>query len=297
MLILSNLAKLKKERWAAWLGLGLLIVGLSACGQQAVWPAQEQATWAVLNIADTASICSPEHLATSGTGFLMLLGAGLLTGISHCVGMCGPLVSAFVMRRRCSGQEVSTPLVSYQLGRLTSYALLGLLVGGLGSLAAKTMQNWQGLFSVLLGVLIVVMGLSLVHVLPFQRWLARLTPTRTVSRWIQRWLSSSHPAAPFSLGLANGLLPCGAVYAMLMLAAVTGDPFKAAGVMLVFGLGTLITMLAFSFSAALMGLRLRSYLYHLAAVLVVLVGVQLTLRGLALFGQIPHTAIGGVVLW
>lgn len=297
MSILANLAKLRKERWAARLGLTLLGVSLSACSQPAVWPAQEQATWAVLNLADTASICSPEHLATSGTGFLLLLGAGLLTGFSHCVGMCGPLVSAFVIRRRCAGQEISTPLVSYQLGRLTSYALLGLLVGGLGSLAARFIRDWQGIFSILFGLLIVLMGLSLIHLLPFQRWLARLTPTRTVSRWIQRWMSASHPAAPFGLGLANGLLPCGAVYAMLLLAAVTGDPIKAAGVMLVFGLGTLITMLVFSFSAAFMGLRLRSYLYRLAAALVVLVGVQLTLRGLALFGQIPHAAVGGVMLW
>ena len=55
-------------------------------------------------------------------------------------------------------------------------------------------------------------------------------------------------------------------------------------------------MLGFGFSASLLGRHLRGHLYRVAATLVVLIGLQLTLRGLALGGQIPHAAIGSVML-
>lgn len=67
--------------------------------------------------------------------------------------------------------------------------------------------------------------------------------------------------------------------------------------MLIFGLGTLPSLLGFGFSASLLSLQFRGYLYRVAAVLVIVVGLQLTLRGLALYGQIPHSTIGSVMLW
>ena len=67
--------------------------------------------------------------------------------------------------------------------------------------------------------------------------------------------------------------------------------------MLIFGLGTLPAMLGIGFSTSLLSVRLRSHLYRVAAILVVIVGLQLTMRGLALGGQITHGAIGGVMLW
>ena len=84
---------------------------------------------------------------------------------------------------------------------------------------------------------------------------------------------------------------------MALLAAVSGNPFRGAGLMLIFGLGTLPAMLGFGFSATLLSLTWRSQLYRVAAILVVLVGLQLTMRGLALGGQISHAAIGRVMLW
>ena len=67
--------------------------------------------------------------------------------------------------------------------------------------------------------------------------------------------------------------------------------------MLVFGLGTLPAMLGMGLSISHLSLRVRSGLYRVAAILVVIVGVQLALRGLALSGQVSHAAIGGVMLW
>ena len=74
-------------------------------------------------------------------------------------------------------------------------------------------------------------------------------------------------------------------------------PLKGATIMLIFGLGTLPAMLGIGLSISQLSLRVRSSLYRLAAMLVVLVGIQLALRGLALNGQVAHAAIGRVMLW
>lgn len=231
------------------------------------------------------------------TSFFVLLGAGLLTGLSHCVGMCGPLQGAFSMRQRAMRQEISTPLVLYQAGRLTTYTLLGAIVGGVGAVAAAWLHVWQGIFSVALGLSAVLLGLGLLGLFPLQAWLTTLMPLQRIGQWIRKGMTSPHSAAPFALGLANGLLPCGPVYAMVLLAALRRDPLQGASLMLIFGLGTLPVMLALGLSSMLLSHRLQSRLYRVAALLVVAVGLQLTLRGLALHGQIPHTALAGIMLW
>jgi sulfite exporter TauE/SafE len=270
---------------------------ITACNYQPHWPMHGQTSLAALDLIDPNSICTVDGPSIASASFWMLLSAGLLTGLSHCVGMCGPLVGTFAARRRAQRQEISTPLVLFQLGRLTSYMALGAGLGSAGYLFSSAVHNWQGIFSIGLGLVVVLLGLSLIGILPLQRHLSSIKLARFVGYWLKRFMNSSHPAAPFGLGVANGLLPCGPVYTLSLLAAMSGDPLKGAGLMLIFGLGTLPLMLGVGFSVSLLSVRLRSNLYRLAAILVVGVGLQLTLRGLALGGQISHLAIGAVMLW
>ena len=289
------------RRWKAGVLGGVILLSLllttTACNYEAEWAGQNRATFAAMNLIEPNSTCTTDHLSTTTASFFVLLTTGLLTGLSHCVGMCGPLVGAFAMRRRAERQEVSTPLVLFQMGRLTTYVLMGAVLGTTGYFLASIIRDWQGIISLSLGLLLALMGLSLLGLLPVQHWLTSVALTRTVSGWMKRLTNSSHPAAPFGLGLANGLLPCGPIYAMSLLAATSGNPLKGATIMLIFGLGTLPAMLGMGLSISHLSLRVRSGLYRVAAILVVIVGVQLALRGLALSGQVSHAAIGGVMLW
>ncbi|ETW94808.1 MAG: hypothetical protein ETSY1_33295 [Candidatus Entotheonella factor] len=237
------------------------------------------------------------HHMASSLSFFALLGAGFFTGLSHCVGMCGSLVSAFALRRQAAQQALSTPLILFQLGRLTMYTLIGAMVGSLGAVLAMALRPWQGAFSIVMGLLVFLTGLGLMGMLPLRDGIAALAPARLASQWIKGLMASPHPAAPFGLGMANGLLPCGAVYAMALLAAMRGDPVQGASLMLIFGLGTLPAMLSVGYAAGLLSLRLRTHLFRAAAIVVVAAGVQLALRGLALDGHIPHVGLGGVMLW
>jgi sulfite exporter TauE/SafE len=174
---------------------------------------------------------------------------------------------------------------------------LGAIAGSLGAAFAMLVRGWQGVFSIVLGMAAILLGLGLLGLLPIWPGRVAVAPLRRVGGWMKNRMMSKHPAAPFALGLANGLLPCGAVFAMLSLAALSGTPWQGISLMFIFGLGTLPAMLGFAFATACLGLRLRQHLYRMAASLVVLVGLQLTLRGLALHGQIPHLHIGDVMLW
>lgn len=231
--------------------------------------------------------------------FMLLLTTGLLAGISHCAGMCGPLVSAFVLQRRQQRAEVTSPLLIFQLGRLTTYVLLGLLVGALGAAVRLTVvaQGWQSAMSIGIGLLMLVAGINLLGWWPAHFTLLPARLLYRVNGWIRRTLRQPHLAANFALGLSNGLLPCAAVYTVLLLAATTGDALRGALTMFIFGLGTLPALLGVGLFAAQVSLRLRGQLYRVAALLIVLVGLQLTLRGLALGQHVAHVTVGGVVLW
>lgn len=231
--------------------------------------------------------------------FIVLLATGFLAGFSHCVGMCGPLVSTFVLQQRMQRNDATTALLTYQFGRLTSYSLLGLVAGAIGSVVriGVLSQGWQGAMSIAIGILMIGAGINLLGWWPTHLHFVPTRLTRTVTEQMRRLMRLEHPAANFGLGLGNGLLPCGAVYTVLLLAATTGSPLRGGLTMFLFGLGTLPSMIGIGLFAAQASLRARVYLYQGAAVLIVLVGVQLALRGLALKNMVSHLSISGVMLW
>jgi sulfite exporter TauE/SafE len=100
-----------------------------------------------------------------------------------------------------------------------------------------------------------------------------------------------------ALGALNGLLPCGLVYSALLVAASTGSLLMGAAGMAVFGLGTLPALLVMGIGAGALSARVRQAFVRVAGVLIVVVGVQLVLRGLAGWGVLPHLHLGRVMLW
>jgi hypothetical protein len=100
-----------------------------------------------------------------------------------------------------------------------------------------------------------------------------------------------------ALGALNGLLPCGLVYSALLLAASTGEAGRGALGMALFGLGTFPALLTLDLGAGALGVRFRQTMMRLAGGLMLLVGLQLVLRGGAALHFWPHLNWGGFVVW
>ncbi len=208
---------------------------------------------------------------------LLMLSLGFM-GSLHCIGMCGGLVTAVSMSQTSiwwSG------LFIYQLGRITTYALLGLLVGFTGA----TLNTFGGdllqrLLAISAGTLMIIFALNLAGWLPdplrrFSTWASRKSGLAGLAR-----RASEHGRAGswYTLGLANGLLPCGLVYAALSLALAAGNAQTGTLMMAAFGLGTIPAMMFVPTALHRMTPALRTSAMRVAAVMIIAMGIVTIFR-------------------
>ncbi|MBK8557405.1 MAG: sulfite exporter TauE/SafE family protein [Lewinellaceae bacterium] len=212
-----------------------------------------------------------------------------LAGSLHCAGMCGPLMLALPLpvaeRFRLAGHSMV-----YQLGRILTYAALGLFFGLLGK--GLAMAGFQQVLSVLAGSLL--LGAAIFAL----RWEAMVLSVgwiRRATQWVQLRIGKllrEHPGgASFSIGLLNGLLPCGLVYAALAGAITTTDGWMGSAYMAVFGLGTTPLLLILMLSGQRIGAPLRSKFRVVQPLLLALTGIILLSRGLHLDLSLFESAV------
>ncbi len=246
----------------------------------------------MIQICCTSAETAPGDLA-------QLFAFGLLMSAGHCLGMCGPLVCAVSLPPKQSGVQPSAALSAavYHAGRVTSYAILGALLGALGGLLPDHASAvvWQATLSLLAAAALFWIALALFDVFP----LASLPFAGRISRWLMSRLGLGRRgfAARFGLGLANGLLPCGPVYTAAVAALASASPARGALAMIVFGAGTVPLLVALAFGVRSIGQGLRMSSYRLGATLALLMACQLALRGLAALELLPHARFHEVVLW
>lgn len=211
-----------------------------------------------------------------------LLAAALAIGFFgslHCIGMCGGLVSALCLSR----PKLWWPgLFSYQCGRISSYIVLGLVAGSLG--AGLSMTGWFGqiqqLLAWLAGGLMILFALYLGGWLPdpFTRLAAQVTRLTGLSQWMGRAANGKNLGDWLAVGLFNGLLPCGLVYAGLALSLRSADATHGALTMLFFGIGTLPAMLTAPALMHKLAPARRGQILKIAAILLIALGVATLFR-------------------
>ena len=188
---------------------------------------------------------------------------GLLGGV-HCLGMCGSIVGILTAQLPKPSPQPSPACgrggnrerpfsnfafhLAYNIGRVSSYAAAGALVGAIGQagMLFRDAVPVQHLLFALSSLMLVALGLYLAgiwgmvrrieqagsllwkHLQPLTR---RLFPVNTVLRALL-------------LGMVWGWLPCGLVYSVLVTALASGHAQSGALIMLAFGLGTLPNLLA-----------------------------------------------------
>ncbi len=199
-----------------------------------------------------------------------------LAGSLHCAGMCGPLTLALPATGSGTVGFVAGRL-AYNFGRITTYTALGVVIGWLGrSLALAGVQRWVSMAA---GIAIIA-GLVLSH----RASGAGLTAAavRQLKNALGTVLRRRSISSLWTLGLLNGLLPCGMVYAAAAGAMATGGWLSGISYMALFGLGTLPVMLGISLSGTAIPVAMRLRLQQLVPISAAVVGVLLILRGMSL---------------
>jgi sulfite exporter TauE/SafE len=174
--------------------------------------------------------------------------AGFMGGL-HCVAMCGGVACMLN-----GGQTAKATrwdfAAAYNGGRIASYTVAGALAGAAGQ-AGLLLRGSLPVQQVLLlaaGLTLCLMALYLAGISPLMRTLetAGAVVWRQVAPIARHVLPVTSVPRALGLGALWGWLPCGMVYAALLLAVSTGDALHGALVMLAFGLGTLPNMLLIS---------------------------------------------------
>lgn len=200
-------------------------------------------------------------------------------GSFHCVGMCGPIAMALPLRNQSDWSKFSGALV-YNLGRITTYAAFGLFFGLLGK--GFGIWGYQQWLSVVLGLLILI-ALFFPSNVTFRYGQNILNSFFTKIRSsIGALFSKKSRASLYTIGLLNGMLPCGLVYMAAALAIATGAVGKGMVFMIAFGLGTLPLMWGMAFFGSFINLGLRQKIRKAYPYFMTAIALLLILRGLGL---------------
>ena len=206
-------------------------------------------------------------------GIAFLLG---FAGSLHCAGMCGPLVLALT-RASPANSACAAGKVIYQVGRVISYCLIGLMLGLLGSLA-KTTGFQRGLS--------IALGVSLLAGWFFRAKIPLTTPMWKGTAYLKNTfgglLRQNTLLSQAVLGSINGLLPCGLVYVAAAGAVASGHPLNSVVWMACFGLGTWPMMLGIHLGGHRIPLPSRFSAGVITRTAVLVMATLLILRGLDL---------------
>ncbi|MEO2063687.1 MAG: sulfite exporter TauE/SafE family protein [Christiangramia sp.] len=220
----------------------------------------------------------------------MLLSAVILGifGSLHCVGMCGPIAFLLPLDRRHPAKKLlQTGL--YHLGRLLSYASIGLLVGLLGS--GFALFGVQQELSIAVGVIMLIFVL-----------IPKLNPDRmqfngklwslagNIRNKLGQELKKKKPETFFLVGVLNGLLPCGLVYMAVFGAIATASLLESSLYMMLFGIGTIPLMTTAIWLGTILNQNLRKRLVRLIPIMTFAVACWFIVRGLGL--EIPFLSPG-----
>jgi sulfite exporter TauE/SafE len=213
-------------------------------------------------------------------------------GSTHCIGMCGPLVLAVPSKSDTVMSKVWSGLL-YNLGRVSTYVMFGATIGISQKFLIPLVMQSQ--VSIIMGIILILISLS--YFLFKNKRVVFSTQNKfyqKVGIALAKLYNNPNNLNIFSIGLLNGLLPCGLVYAALATAFASMSFYKSIIFMAFFGFGTLPVMWGVVFFANYITPAIRSKMKMLFPVVYAIAGVLLILRGSSEH-DLLHQVIGNTI--
>jgi sulfite exporter TauE/SafE/copper chaperone CopZ len=232
----------------------------------------------------------------------LILMVGLTAGFSTCMALVGGLILGISAKHseahpEATASEKFRPHLFFQAGRIIAFAVLGGLLGLLGSVFQLS-STWLGVLTVAVGLVMLVMGLQLIEIFPWAKNFKFALP-----KTLGRVLGISNHQKEYShknslvLGALTFFLPCGFTQAMQVYAVSTGSFWGGVTVMTLFALGTMPGLLGIGgLTSVVKGVLARRF-FKLAGLAVIIFAVFNMANGFGLAGfdlSLGQTAKGSV---
>ena len=214
-------------------------------------------------------------------------------GSLHCVGMCGPIAFSLPTGGIKNPIKKIYLISLYHLGRIFSYALIGLFFGLIGK--GLSLFGIQQVLSIIIGALMI---LSVVSYYTSSFKIGLYKPIYNFMLKLKMYLGAQfknkNPDTFLTIGFLNGFLPCGLIYIAVLGSLSFGNVFHSMLYMILFGLGTVPLMTATSYLKSFISLNTRLWLQKLVPILIIALGILFVIRGLGL--DIPYLSPASVDL-
>lgn len=205
---------------------------------------------------------------------------GLIASVSSCLAIVGGLVLSLSAKISQDNISDTKTFTLFHAGRLVSFAVLGGVLGAIGS-AIGINFTFTAILGILASLAMLLLGLNLVGV--FEK--NKIALPSGIFNFFRR--IEHETFTPLVLGFATFFLPCGFTQSMQVQALSSGSFMSGLIIMFAFALGTLPMLLLLSFGSASFAHGKHATLFFKSAGIVVIgLGLFALLAGLAGLGII-----------
>ncbi|MDP2812534.1 MAG: sulfite exporter TauE/SafE family protein [bacterium] len=165
---------------------------------------------------------------------------GIVASLSTCLMVVGAVVMSFASKYNASGnfyQKNLKPHLLFHLGRLTTFFLLGGVLGIIGSWF-KVSDAFISAFTIFIALVLLWLALNILGFVSSISALGIRMPKKSLSVW-NKLQESEHAMAPLALGALSFFLPCGFTQSMQLFAMSSGSFLTGAMTLFIFALGTM----------------------------------------------------------
>lgn len=213
----------------------------------------------------------------SSLPFVLLL--GVVAGLSTCMAIIGGLVLASTARYSEMHPEASSwqkfaPNIYFNLGRIGGFALLGGLLGAVGSTFQLSSLS-VGVLMIVVSLVMLLIGLQLIELFPrLSAWKLMLPKGIAKALGIQSHVNKEYShGRVMLLGATTFFLPCGFTQAVQLFVVTQGSILGGAVSMGVFALGTAPGLLGIGGISAVATGGFRKFFFKMAGIVVISLGI------------------------